>query len=181
MKVVGLDLSLTSAGAVRVEDGRIIGHLNPKTKGSRSATLHQRRERLYGIANEVVDFAKGVDLAVVEAPSYGSTGGSAHDRSGLWWIVVDALRHDGIPVVEVAPQTRAKYGSGKGNSKKDVVFAFVVELYTGLFGMKIPNDDVADAIILAAMGSRHLGQPVEDWEIDEPRLAAMEAPSWPNE
>lgn len=190
MTAVGIDLSLTSTGLASVQrSGRIEIH-NVQSVGKKDDTLYQRNERLCSIANEVVDWARGATaparsvnaahLVAIEAPSYGSRFGSAHDRSGLWWLVVAALRADGLNVVMVPPQVRAKYGSGAGNSKKDVVFAHVVEQYTDLLGKPIPNDDVADAIVLAAMAARHLGFPLEPAiGFGENNLAAMGGVAWP--
>ena len=178
--VVGIDLSLTSTGLCAIEDGTILELHNVKSKGRKGDNLAQRRDRLYVIANEIVDWVEGdgADLVVIESPSFGSKFGSPHDRSGLWWIVVNALRANECPVAEVAPQSRAKYGAGKGNAKKDVVFAHVLERYSDLSSQRIANDDIADAVILAAMGSRHLGFPVEE-DMPEANLDAMGGAKWP--
>lgn len=178
MIVTGIDLSLTSTGMVRADDGVFAGFFNPKTKGKRGDTLEQRQKRLYDLANEIVAFATPSDLVVIESPSYGSVGAGTFDRSGAWWLVVSALIADDIPVAMVSPQGRAKYGSGKGNAKKDVVLAFVREYYTDWFGARIPNDDVADATLLCAMGCRHLGHPVEDWELPVNAIDAMTGATW---
>lgn len=181
--VIGLDLSLTSTGIAQWSDRKLhIG--NVKTKGKKDDTWGQRRNRLYGIFNEICDWVDldGVadpDLVVVEGPSYGSQFGSPHDRSGLWWMVVDMLMGVDIPVAVVQPKTRAKYGSGKGGSQKDVVFAHAIERYTDILGERIPNDDVADAIILCAMGARQLGVPFDN-PLPEENLEAMDGVVWPD-
>lgn len=180
MRITGIDYSLTSTGLVRIENGKLSAWANPRTKGKRSDTLADRSRRLFDLANTIVDFADTSDVVVIEAPSYGSVGAGTFDRSGGWWLVVNALHADDVPVVLVSPQGRAKYGTGKGNSKKDVVLSFVRERYTDWFGGRIPNDDVADALLLAAMGARQYGTPVEDWEMDDGMLAAMTAVLWPS-
>lgn len=107
--VAGVDLSLTSTGLARsTEELHRI-----RTKGKRDDTLAARRHRLDGIAQEVCDFCEYVDLVVIEAPAFGAPGGSVHDRSGLWWLVVDRILDLGGPVVvEVSPTARAKYATG---------------------------------------------------------------------
>ena len=181
IRVAGLDLSLTSTGMCFAEQGTIVELRTVKSKGRRSDTLADRRERLFAIANEVVDavnqFQPG--LVVVEAPSYGSRFGSAHDRSGLWWLIVGALLQD-FPVALVSPQGRAKYGTGAGNSKKDVVEAFVREVYQDLCPRRIANDDEADALLCAAMGSRQLGVPLEAVRPSDRSLEALEGVLWPS-
>lgn len=182
LQVVGIDLSLTSTGLVGTSNDRITHMHNIKTTGKKDDTLEQRSARIFGIANEVVDWihGDGCDLVVIEGPSFGSKFGHAHDRSGLWWLVMTALIEDGYPVAQVSPQGRAKYGTGAGGSKKDVVLAHVKERYQGLVDFTIPNDDVADAILLAAMGARRLGVPVEPADLPASNLAAMDGVLWPS-
>lgn len=184
MNVIGIDLSLTSTGLACIRAGRIDRLVNIKTTGKKSDTWADRAERLRHIGNEIaveVEF-EDPDLIVIEAPSYGSRFGSAHDRSGLWWSVVQPLLVglDPIPVAMVAPQTRAKYGTGAGNSKKDVVFAHVKERYQSLTDQSIKNDDLADALLLAAMGSRFLDFPVEPVDPPQANLAALGGVLWPS-
>lgn len=179
--VVGVDLSLTSTGLCHIDAGAIVSLGNVRSKGRRGDTWQDREKRLYALLNEVVEWveARDPDLVVIEAPSYGSQHGAQHDRSGLWWMVNMALVSDGYATAKVAPQARAKYGTGAGNSKKDVVFAFVKEIYQPLTSERISNDDIADAVILSAMGARHLGHPVELVEPSEAVLASLTGVLWP--
>lgn len=170
--VLGLDLSLTSTGyAVVRDDHRRVGTLT--SKGSAAATLRQRHLRLVGLVNDITDIAyDGVDLVVIEAPAYSRSNPGMHDRSGLWWLVIDAL--DGLDVVEVAPSARAKYATGKGNASKDAVLAAVVRRYPDI---DVTGNDEADALVLAAMGRRALGQPIDDMPLSH--LAGMSKVAWP--
>jgi hypothetical protein len=128
-----------------------------------------------------------INLAVIEAPAVGSRTGSMHDRSGLWWQVVDALISFGIQVVEVSPSGRQKYitGSGKAGLGKAVVLAHAIERYdANLQAHNCPPigkcDDIADAIGLADMGARRLGCPVvPDALMPVENLAAMDGVLWP--
>ncbi|TCC19979.1 hypothetical protein [Kribbella sindirgiensis] len=186
MRVAGLDLSLTSTGIAVIHSGTPEWTYTAKSSGKKDDNLQQRWVRLTGllceILNTIVD-DEPLDLVVLESPSYGSTFGSPHDRSGLWWMVADALHGSDIPVATVSPQGRAKYGTGKGNAKKPEVYAAVKETYEPL-EFEIPNNDVADAVILAAMGSRHLGFPLADIRPDHPldqkKLEAMGGAAWPS-
>lgn len=183
MKVVGIDTSLTSTGLCTIDAGKIVSLHSAKSRGKLADTYDMRSDRLFKLANEIVDYVtdKKPNLVVIEAPSYGSNFGSAHDRSGLWWQVHIALRNDGYPLARVAPQTRAKYGTGAGNSKKDVVFAAVKHLYTDLSPRGIANDDEGDAILLAAMGSRWAGFPVEPaGSVSDRSETALDGVLWPS-
>jgi crossover junction endodeoxyribonuclease RuvC len=183
IKVVGLDLSLTSTGvAVATQDGaitdRIISKPTPK------ATLADRAVRIGLITARVVDFVRGADLVVIESPTYATSTGSQHDRSGLWWLVVNRLIAGTMPVVEISPTTRCRYATGRGNASKDDVLSAVIRRYPHV---DVNGNDEADSLVLAAMGARHLGHPLETAtggvlprEMPRTHLAAMDAVAWPN-
>lgn len=81
-----------------------------------------------------------------------------------------------VPVAQVAPTQRAKYATGSGRAEKKVVLAAAKELY----GLDFPTDDEADAAILAAIGSRYLGEPCEsDNGLLAARTEIVEKIAWP--
>lgn len=182
MKVVGLDLSLTSTGvAVATQDGAVTDRIT--SKPAPNATLTDRDERLWTIRARVLDYATRADLVLVEGPSYGSTTPFMHERSGLWWLVVDALFRRRHRVVEVAPKSRIRYALGKGAGSKDDVLSAVIRRYPTV---DVNGHDEADALVLAAMGARFLGHPLETFvpttgghHIPQTHLAAMGAVHWP--
>jgi crossover junction endodeoxyribonuclease RuvC len=177
--VVGIDLSLTSTGVVTVAGGRVTSIGRVVSKGKKDDTLQMRWQRLHLIRGQIAAKVGPVDpdLVVIEAPSFGSQYGHPHDRSGLWWMVMASLMESGYRVAQVPPTVRAKYGTGKGNAPKDQVLTDVVRRYVDLPAAVRGNDE-ADALILAAMGSRHLGQPLED-SLPKLHLAAMDGVAWP--
>jgi Holliday junction resolvasome RuvABC endonuclease subunit len=175
VNVTAIDLSLTSTGVASAAGLRRI-----VSKGTADADLHTRAARLGGLAWSIVDAVVNdiralPDLVVIEGPSYGSRHGSAHDRSGLWWLVVDLLRAHDIPVAEVAPQSRAKYATGNGGAGKDRVLAAAIKRYPDA---DIDGNDVCDAHILRAMGLRHLGEPLEK-SLPQTHLGALRHVHWP--
>ena len=160
--VVGLDLSLTSTGiaAYRPEHGYSTTRVH--STGKKSDTWAQRRDRLAILVGEI---ATTVDcfrsLILVEAPSYASAGAGTHDRSGLWWWVYNALHEMNCTIIPVAPSQRMKYATGVGGgpkASKDAVLAAAVKRYPDI---DITGNDVADAVLLMAIGMRLLGQPIE--------------------
>ena len=157
---VGIDLSLTDTGIATVFDDGTISTARVRSTGAEDATLHERWERLRRLRDDI-EFRIGYDYTpvVIEQPAYGATNGSHHDRSGLWWMVVDNLLHWNVPVTEVAPTTLKKYATGKGNASKDEVLAAVVKRYPAA---DVVNNNVADAVVLAAMGARYAGFPVDE-------------------
>jgi len=183
LNIIGLDLSLTSTGLAEVHDWSLANVHRLKTKGHRGMTVAETSARIAWLVDEIDAWVDGddVDLAVIEAPSFGSKFGNPHERGGLWWSVAQRLVGREIPVATVSPQGRAKYATGKGNSKKDVVEAAVRSAYTDVAWPTGKCDDIADAVILAAMGARHLGEPIDPWVDSLPaQLAAMDGASWPS-
>lgn len=188
MIIVGLDLSLTSTGIARIETGdgrerwtvqRIQSKAPATPRGPKGKplppTLRQRADRLSDLMRRIVEATHPADLVVIETPAYSSKTGSTHDRSGLWWLVVDYLDIQGYTIVEVTATGRMKYATGKGMVSKDIVLAAVVRRYVDV---DVTGNDEADALVLAAMGARHLGHPIEA-SLPQTHLAAMDGVHWP--
>lgn len=199
MIVVGLDLSTTSTGLVRIQLGEeppMVGIHRIRSAKSKSVpkgeqpSIRQRHDRLQVIEDQIAalvgELPRGVrgiarypDLLVVEGPSFASTGFTQHDLSGNWWRVVRRiLRHD-IPVADVSPSQVKKYATGSGGSQvsKTDVIAAVLKRYPD-HADQVTGDDTADALVLAAIGCRHLGYPLEA-SLPAAHLAAMDKIRWP--
>jgi Holliday junction resolvasome RuvABC endonuclease subunit len=188
--IAGLDTSLTSTGLVligttpdldwrvklhRVESKAPTTGRDQKTGKKLAPTLKQRLDRLTDIEDAIVARLNGVTFAVIESPSFGSVGSASRDLAGLWWRVVGKLDGLGIPVAEVSPSGRIKYALGTGRGDKDRVLAAVIKRYPDL---DVTGNDVADALVLAAMGARWLGHPIED-SLPANHIAAMDGAHWP--
>lgn len=192
--VMGIDLSLTSTGIALVDNDGVIDDSTPEapnayhfgrvvtTKtitsiGRKDATLEERADRLLVLVERIAVEATGVQLAIIEGPSYGQgRQGGQHDRAGLWWLVVERLLEMGLLVVEVAPASRSRYATGKGNAAKDAVLAAVIRRYISV--AEVAGNDQADALVLAAMGARWIGAPIDD-PLPQTHLDAMPKVHWP--
>jgi crossover junction endodeoxyribonuclease RuvC len=174
--IVGIDPSLTSLGLAAIIDGVIVSTATVTSKGHTTDTLAQRAARQLSIVEKVMAFVDDYrpDLVIIEGPSFGSVNGHPHDRSGLWWGMVSRLLVLDYPVVEIPPSCRMKYATGKGQAKKDIVLAAAIKRYADA---NITGNDVADAVILCAMGSRNLGVPVED-SLPLTHLSGMDKVHW---
>lgn len=173
--VVGLDLSLTATGIATLR-----GHTAPKvqtlrSKGAKDASLDERTMRLHNLARDIIIAACIADVVVIEQPAYNQTGGSHHDRSGLWWLVVDGLAFEELKVVEVTPQAVKKYATGKGNASKDQVAIATTKRYPNV---DVTNNNEADAFVLAAIGARLAGHPIEA-SLPQAHLDALTKVRWP--
>ena len=173
MIIAGIDLSLTRTGVAlvrspeRVETSTVVSK-PPKTG---TETLRTRFERMETIATEVLDTVGGAELVGIESPAYGiRNAGKVHDRSGLWWRIVAALEQRGVSVVEVSPPSRMMYATGKGNAGKDLVLVTTAATYKQA---EVTGNDVADAVVIAAMVSRLAGQPIELRQPAQAKLKAL--------
>lgn len=134
--VLGIDPSLT-ATAVAL-DG-VAEVLTTPRRGS---------QRLAEIRDRILTRSLGVDLVVIEAPSFGSANRSAKELGGLWWVIRLALHEDEADVIEVPPATLKKYATGKGNASKSEMLAAAIRRldYPGA------DDNEADALWLEQIG-----------------------------
>lgn len=159
---VGLDLSLTRSGIALVAEGAMAGYSFGR-KGSLRETLEDRSARLDELVGSIRALLTAQDglpkIAMIEAPANSAIGGSSHDRSGLWWQVYKMLRSLGIPVQSVITQHLKMYATGTGTkvAKEDVLLAMVRRHPLAT----ISNNDEADALTLALIGARLIGEPVD--------------------
>lgn len=178
--VAGLDLSLTSTGIAIAAHGNIVATHRVRSTGKASPPVATTAKRLHDLEDGIADVLQGydLDLAVIESPSFASTNGGAHERAHLWWAVARHLTIIRcVPVGTVAPMTLKVYATGNGKADKGDVIAAVRERYASAGEV---NNDEADAVILAAMGSRRLGRPmVGEGVLSAKQLKAMETAKWP--
>jgi crossover junction endodeoxyribonuclease RuvC len=174
--VIGIDLSLASTGVALV-NGATVETFRIQSKGTKTDTVAERVTRLADITGRLTQLIPAdTDLVVVEAPSLGqSRQAGEHLRAGLWWQLAIALHVNGHQVVEVPPALLKKYATGRGNAAKDEVLAAVVRRYPQV---NVNGNDISDALVLAAMGARSLGQPIET-SMPVVNLAAMDKLNWP--
>lgn len=161
--IIGLDLSLTGAARCVIDtDDMLDVRLETFTSKTAGLDVHLRRERLSKLTGDLtgdLTYIRGGVHALIEQPAYSRQVGHQHDRSGLWWLVVDTLREYGIPVTEVGPTELKKYATGKGTADKALVCMAAARRFPHL---EFANDNEADSLWLAAMGMRHHGRPIED-------------------
>lgn len=169
-RLVGLDLSLTGTGVAQVTTGdwaridlsKVASKAPTRRKSDPPVPLSTRSLRLRKLAGAIVAKCNHADLVIVEGPSYASDGAGTWDRAGLWWLVVARLTGAGINVVEVPPSNVKQYALGKGSGAgtgKDEVLSAVIRRYLPV--VEVPGNNEADALVLAAMGARFIGAPIE--------------------
>jgi Holliday junction resolvasome RuvABC endonuclease subunit len=176
VSVAGIDLSLTSTGLCVVEDRAVTTH-RITSKGSKADSVAARAARLVDLTNAIMrHIPVDVDLIMIEGPSLGQARQAGEFlRAGLWWGLVTPLSFNGNPIAEVPPSVLKKYAVGRGNAAKDDVLASAIRRYPHV---DITSNDIADATVLAAMGARHLGEPIES-SLPQLNLTAMQSVQWP--
>ncbi len=169
MKVIGLDLSLTSSGVASNAGWSDTIRTPAKLRGHR---------RMAHIRDTIRDHTTGADLVVVEGPSYGNQGAQRqaghHERAGLWWLITHDLWRRDVPLAVASPASVKKFATGRGNASKDEVLVAVCRRFAWFDG----NNDAADAVVLAALGAEHLG--VAMAVMPQVNRVALDGVEWPD-
>ena len=161
MRIIGIDPSLTATGIATIDT--TTGHIHTHTISTTptSKDIKNRIHRFEKITTAISDIIRDGDhpaLIAIEGPSYGSHSAGTWDRAGLWWHIANHAAH-GINIIEIPPATRCRYATGKGNAAKDVVMISAVRRYPAA---DITDNNQADAVIIAAIGARLAGHPIDD-------------------
>lgn len=186
--VYGVDPSLSRTGLARcVSDSDSVGW-NVTNRGSSAVgddpwDLCERFDMLTGLIIATLDdwaMEDEDDPAVIamEGPSYGSSASGVmnHRISGYWWAMAAALKHwchvytPAPALLIIPPTTLKKYVTGNGNAGKDEVLLSVSRLYPNA---AISNNDEADAVALAGMGTRWIGGLAESLTLPQKNLGAL--------
>jgi Holliday junction resolvasome RuvABC endonuclease subunit len=152
MRILGLDLSLTSTGWAT--NGKT-GSISVKTKES---------QRLYDIRKEINRIVEenNVTAVVVEGYAFAARNSQSHKIGELGGVIRLMLFKLGIPYVEVPPTCRAKFATGRGNAAKTEVIS-AVSARTGIVWSGKGADDEVDAWLLEEMGLHAIDEGRYDW------------------
>lgn len=172
--VLGIDPSQTAAGIAIIAGGprninwpvliRDVGEdghrTDPWTKRARRIGAQKTRVmRVVDAAPEQLNL--DYVLAVIEGPAYANKLPSQWDRAGVFWGIVAALDTRNIPIAVIPPTSRAMFATGHGHADKKLVVletrAVWREAGNENIVAAINNDNQADALNLAMMGTMHLG------------------------
>lgn len=165
MKLLGLDISLTSTGySINGETGII-------------ATKAKGPERLSIVNKTVLQLCleEEINCVLLEGYSFASRNSQAHSIGELGGCIRMTLWECSIPYIEIPPTSRAKFATGKGNSGKTEVISSVSSK-TGKVFSGSGADDECDAWILEQMGLQKLGLSSYSWTKEQ--LSALEKIDW---
>jgi len=130
-----------------------------ESKPTLDKTPEGMSNRIAEIINAMEPHIAAADLVALEGQSSFLKGSSAQVLPWLWGRIVDTTTAHATELVIVPPSLRMKYATGKGNAQKDAVLAAAIRRFPDV---DISGNDTADAVILAAIGCRHLGLPIDD-------------------
>lgn len=161
VRVVGLDLSMTSTGIAR-PDGSTFTVGGPAIMGDR---------RLLAIVDAVTETSRDVDLVVLEDLPVNAK------SAGITGMVQGAVRvtllNAGVPYALVSPATVKKFATGRGNADKTAMTLAAFKRA----GLEFQDSDRCDAWWLRAAGMQFLGSPVVD--LPKQQVAALLSARWP--
>lgn len=157
--VVGLDLSATSCGVAWATGCTTITH--PATPG---ASLSDWAYRLQSLADRLMEQIQLLKprLIIVEDPIVPRKihkTSNFHERAGLYWLVICALKGEGYQVHGIRPSAAKTLLSGNGNANKRQQVDNAKLFFKGHF---IRKDDEADALACCAVGHEWIGLPIGD-------------------
>lgn len=167
MRLMGLDLSLTSTGISC--DGVTSCLVPPK--------LQRGPERLSLISRSIIERVKenSINCVIIEGYSFASRNSQSHSIGELGGCVRMLLWEEGVPYVDVPPTSRAKFATGKGNASKTEVIS-AISSKTGMVFTGSGADDECDAWILEQMGLARLG--LSDFIWTKEQMSGLEKVDW---
>lgn len=170
--VIGVDMSMTKTGIAVLEFQHPVLYLETTRVGADGKKDDSTLQRHTRLGNLQRDFEAAMPdsfgrrfLFVIEEPTY-TSGGSGFDRAHAWWGMTGWAYRRGHTVLVVNNVHGKIYligrGSGTGANKieKGELLAAAIKRYGEI--ADIPDDNVADAIAMLAIGARALGVPIED-------------------
>lgn len=165
MRIMGLDISLTSTGY------SVDGFTSLIRVSSRGP------ERLHEISRTVLELCAEyfVDIVILEGYSFASRNSQAHSIGELGGCIRMRLWENKIPYIEVPPTSRAKFATGKGNAGKSEVIS-AISSKTGMIFSGSGADDECDAWVLEQMGLAKLGISAHKWS--QSQMDALHKVDW---
>ena len=143
MNILALDLSLTATGWANSEGES--GVLVPPLDHNRGMS------RLRWIRREVLERVPGIELVVIEGYSFGAKGDAILNLAELGGVIRMAIADGDLQFVDVPPACLKLFATGKGNAKKDDVFAAAIRR----LDYQRNDHNEADALWLLAMAQAH--------------------------
>lgn len=192
LNLVGIDLSLTSAGGarVRVEADGTTGDPELITfgeKGKATATTRETLDRIRRQALRARNFlragvlaADDVTLFIIEGGAFAASTAHAHTIAGNWWVSMNYLVPDATAFAVVQPATVKRYATSFGGGKKADKSQMLLAANRMRPALDVRDDNQADAFVMLDMLATELGHPlaVSPQRVGDP--SARATVDWPD-
>lgn len=180
-RVVGLDLSLTSAG---MSDGRQHRVTQTTSDDCLEYRLHRIVQRARTFVLGTVDWSQEASLVVIEAGAFSRNMQTGHEELAALRIMVrHMLWQLEVPYTLVPPSTLKLYTAGHGKASKAQMVRALRDRHSLNLSdvmVKYGRYDMADAFALAAMGYAWACRPLPTQGPPAPRASLMAVP-WPSD
>ncbi len=159
MKIVGIDLSLTSTGVATYHGEPPYAELDCRTIAPKTTGY----ERVAEICADLWSAALTSNsifapLVVIEGYAFAAKGRGMTGLAELRGVLLYTFQCRGTPLVTIPPACLKKYGTGTGNAAKEAVLLAAERRYGHL--VEVHNNDEADALMLVAMAMHYYGRPL---------------------
>jgi crossover junction endodeoxyribonuclease RuvC len=150
---IGLDLSLTGTSVCISKHGKVVLLTTIKSKPVGPQPVEELK-RILKIRDTIFEeinnhcSGTGIDIAVIEAPSFMSKGTSLTQLAGLSYLVRTELFNSGVTWALCAPLSLKKFATGKGSGDKDQVTMHVYKNW----GIMPDDNNQADSLALCKIG-----------------------------
>jgi crossover junction endodeoxyribonuclease RuvC len=155
---LGLDLSLVNSGVAVLKNGKIIETQSIKSKpvGDRPIDELIRIRKIVSQIQKIVD-THHPEIVVIENMAFMARNTTSLTQlAGLNYFIRAMVTDYDIPFYLVAPTSLKRYATGHGKSEKDHM---ILSAYKE-FGIEDIDNNIADAIFLAQIGSKLIGEKI---------------------
>lgn len=164
MRILALDLSLTATGYADSDGNSGVMKPPPKMAGFDRITWI-REQAVYARALEA-------DVVVIEGYAFGAQKQrGVHEIAELGGVIRCALYDESKPWADIPPASLKLFATGKGNAKKDEVFAAAIRH----LGYSRNDHNEADALWLLAMATAKYSRA----KLPETKARAIAKVAWP--
>jgi crossover junction endodeoxyribonuclease RuvC len=177
---VDYDPKLISVGACQVQLNLaspkpmpVISVWHELSKPDVDRTTEAASIRIGKIISALSSHITQADMVMLKSVTFNSAGTAARDLHWLWGRIVDCAVEHVVDLCVVPAAHTAAYVTGAGNSAKSTVLSAAKTRWPQVETVDSP--EAADALILAAIGCRHLDKPIDQvprvyWEkVIDPR------------
>jgi Holliday junction resolvasome RuvABC endonuclease subunit len=182
MIVAGVDASLSRTGIAITTHGQPTAlHSIGWGTGDAKDDLDRNR-RVRALARDVSTYIRQFtpNVLAIEKPLTFKPTGYAYDRFFLCQMIVAQFDIWGIPTVQIHNKKRPPWVLGVDcpPDSKTTKKLILTETRTWYPGIRILNDDIADALAVNLMTAHHYGQPMP-FELKDRHTLGLEGIPWP--